>query len=237
MFGAIAKSVSIEVSFAAVGCLSLALAVVAGAKQQPAPERVRAGGLAGALADRSFVGGLWLSTLPALFFGVLDVLLPLALHDAGYGAFAIGSLFVVAGVAEIAVGPMAGRVSDRRGRTFPIQIGLIASVIAAVALGLVSMPVLLMATAVAGAVSFASLYAPGMALVSDRAEAAGLAMALAFGLMNTAWALGVVLGPVIGGALAQTFDDAVPYTLCAVLAALTLVAVRSRRRSVPGSPA
>jgi len=230
MFGAIAKAASIEVSFVVVGLLAVALAATAALQRPARRERLPAGGLPSALADPAFVAGLWLCTLPAFFFGVLDVLVPLALHDAGYGAFAIGTLFVVAGLAEIAVGPMAGRLSDRRGRVVPIQIALACSAVAAVLLGLVTTPVPLMVVAVAGAVSFASLYAPAMALISDRAEAAGLGMALAFGLMNTAWALGVVLGPMLGGGLAEAFGDALPYLLCAILAGCTLAAILSRRR-------
>jgi MFS family permease len=229
MFGAIAKAVSIEVSFLVVGALALALAAAAALQSAAARERLPAGGLRSALADPAFVVGLWLCTLPAFFFGVLDVLVPLSLHDAGYGAFAIGTLFVVAGLAEIAVGPLAGRLSDRRGRIVPIQIALAFSAVAAVLLGIVTAPVPLMVVAVVGAVSFASLYAPAMALISDRAETAGLAMALAFGLMNTAWALGVVLGPMLGGGLAEAFGDAVPYVVCSVLAGGTLVAILSLR--------
>ena len=44
----------------------------------------------------------------------------------------------------------------------------------------------------AAGISFGSLYTPGMSLTSHRAEAAGLAQGLAFGVMNTAWALGEV---------------------------------------------
>jgi MFS family permease len=230
MFGAVAKAISIEVSFVVVGLLALALAAAAALQRPARREKLPAGGLRSALADPAFVVGLWLCTLPAFFFGVLDVLVPLSLHDAGYGAFAIGTLFVVAGLAEIAVGPMAGRLSDSRGRVIPIQIALAGAAVAAALLGLVSASVPLMVVAVVGAVSFASLYAPAMALISDRAEAAGLAMALAFGLMNTAWALGVVLGPMLGGALADAFDDPVPYFLCSLLAAGTLAAILSRRR-------
>ena len=74
------------------------------------------------------------------------------------------------------------------------------------------------------AVSFGSLYTPGMALTSHRAEAVGLAQGLAFGVMNTAWALGEVVGPTAGGAIADSFGDAAPYLLGAGLCALTLVA-------------
>jgi MFS family permease len=230
MFGAVAKAVSIEVAFAVVGAVALALGVAA-ALQPPARRAgVPTGDLTTALGDRAFVGGLWLTMLPAFFFGVLDVLAPLALDEAGYGAFAIGAVFVVAGAAQIAVGPLAGGLSDRRGRMLPIQIALGCGVVTAALLAVVSAPAALMLTAVVGAVSFGSIYTPGMALVSDRAEAAGIAMALGFGVMNTAWALGVVLGPTIGGGLADAFGDPVPYLLCSVLAAATLVAIRSRQR-------
>ena len=69
-----------------------------------------------------------------------------------------------------------------------------------------------------------------MALTSDRAELAGLALGLGFGLMNTAWAVGVVLGPTLGGGLADAFGDPAPYLLCSVLAAATFLAVEQRRR-------
>jgi MFS family permease len=65
-----------------------------------------------------------------------------------------------------------------------------------------------------------------MALTSHRAEAVGLAQGLAFGIMNAAWALGELTGPVLSGALAASFGDAVPYLVGAALCALTLVATQ-----------
>jgi len=230
MFGALARSLSIEVSFALIGTVALVLAAAAAVEPQRRRGSPADAGLASAFADRAFVGGLWLTMLPAFFFGVLDLLVPLALDDGGYGAFAIGTVFVVAGLAEMAVGPFAGRVSDRRGRAFPIQVSLGCGVVTAALLALVSTPIVLMLLAVAAAVSFGSIYTPGMALVSDRAEATGVALALGFGVMNTAWALGVLLGPMIGGALADGFGDSIPYLLCAGLAAATLVALGRHRR-------
>ena len=57
--------------------------------------------------------------------------------------------------------------------------------------------------AVLAAVTFGGFYTPGIALVSDRAEAVGLTQGLAFGIMNTAWALGNMTGPSVGGVLAE----------------------------------
>ena len=72
-----------------------------------------------------------------------------------------------------------------------------------------------------------------MALVSDRAQAAGLAQGLAFGVMNTAWALGNVTGPAVGGALAERFGDAAPYLMGGLLCLLTLLAARRVARAAP----
>ena len=70
--------------------------------------------------------------------------------------------------------------------------------------------------AVAGALSFGGFYTPGIALVSDRAEMVALAQGLAFGVMNTAWAAGALVGPTVGGGLADLLGDAAPYLLCSV---------------------
>ena len=231
MFGALAHAVSIRVAFAVVGAVAVLLATVAALHPSAREQRPTiGGGLAAAFADPVFVVGLWLCTLPAFFFGVLDVLAPIALDAAGWSAFAIGAVFVVAGVAEVAISPIVGRASDRRGRLLPIRAGLVTASTTAVILAAVSRPALLAVVAVASAVGFASLYIPAMALISDRAEHAGLALGLGYGLMNTAWAVGVVLGPTIGGALADAFGDVVPYLLCAALAAATFAGVEQRRR-------
>jgi len=236
MFGAVATSVSIEVAFTVVGVVALALAAAAALHPPARAQDAVRGGVSIALSDPAFLVGLWLNTLPAFFFGVLDVLAPLAFDRAGYGAFAIGTVFVLAGIAEVCAAPVVGRASDRRGRLVPIQISLAAASAAAVLLALVSPPLLLVAVAIVGAVSFGSLFTPGMALVSDRADLAGLALGLGYGLMNTAWAVGVVLGPTLGGGLAEAFGDPVAYLLCAGLAAATLSAILGRRRWRP-SPA
>ena len=64
---------------------------------------------------------------------------------------------------------------------------------------------------VLAAISFGAFYTPGIALVSDRAEAVGLSQAIGFGIMNTAWALGNMTGPSLAGVLAEAGGDALPY--------------------------
>jgi MFS family permease len=182
-----------------------------------------------ALRDRAFLGGLWLNTLPALFFGVLDVLLPLRFDAAGHGAMAIAAVFVVAGLVEVAVKPVVGRMSDRFGRIVPVRVALTASIVVAGAIAFATEPVVIALLAIAASISFGGFFTPGMALVADRAERAGLAQGIGFGITNSAWALGALLGPAIGGGLAQAVGDPLPYLGCAGLCALTLVATSRPR--------
>src|SRR3954466_13085198 len=77
-----------------------------------------------ALSDQQVRTGVALITIPGLLFGTLSVLGPLRLDELGWGAAAIGSIWLVAGALESLVSPLAGRVSDRRGRLAPLLGGL-----------------------------------------------------------------------------------------------------------------
>lgn len=224
MFGGVAEIVGIRASFAAVGVVSLGFAVLAATSGAAAAEARGPGGLGRALRDPRFLGGLWLNTLPALLFGMLAVLVPLALDESDWPTLAIATVFFVAGLVEVVINPLLGRLTDRRGRLLPVRAALAGSVVAATGLALASDPFLLAGLVVLAAIVFGGFYTPGMALTSHRAETAGLAQGLAFGVMNSAWALGNMTGPVLGGALASGVGDAAPYALGAGLCAATLLA-------------
>jgi predicted MFS family arabinose efflux permease len=229
MFGAIADAISVRAAFSAVGVLGLALAWWA-ATRPPSPAELQAPGAVGrAFGDRAFLGGLWLNLLPAWLFGTMAVLVPLRLDLAGFTAFAIGAVFLAAGVIEVAVNPLIGRFSDRRGRRIPIRGALAASVAVAIAFAIARDPYPVAVLVIFAALSYGGFYTPGMALVSDRAELAGLSQAVGFGIMNSAWALGNMSGPAVGGALAEAAGDALPYLVGAALCAVTLVATGSAR--------
>ena len=132
MFGAVADAVGIRAAFTGVGAVTAALAVWAATRPAAAPEEQAPNAVRRALADRSFLGGLWLNTLPAWLFGVLVVLVPLRLDDGGFAPFAIGAVFLVAGLVEVVVNPLLGRFSDRRGRLLPLRVALAGSLVIAV---------------------------------------------------------------------------------------------------------
>jgi MFS family permease len=224
VFGGLAELVSIELAFVVVGAVVLAFAGLASLGEPAQRESTSFAGLGRALRDQRFVGGLWLNMLPAMLFGLLIVLTPLALDDAGWGTFAIAAVFFGAGLVEVVLNPLLGRYTDRVGRLLPVRAALIASTVVALGLAVSSTAALIAALVCAASISFGSLYTPGMSLTSHRAESAGLAQGLAFGVMNTAWAFGELVGPTVGGTLAESAGDAVPYAVGACLCALTLAA-------------
>ena len=224
MFGGVAEVVGIRVSFAVVGVVALGFACLAAAPRSSPREALSSEGVGRAFRDPRFLGGLWLNTLPALLFGALIVLAPLALDDAGWSTAAIASVFLAAGLAEALLNPFLGRASDRIGRLLPVRIALAASVVVATALAAASSPEAIAFLVCAAALSFGGFYTPGMALASQRADIAGLAQGLAFGIMNSAWAVGELVGPVVGGALAEAYGDPLPYLIGAGACALTLLA-------------
>ena len=76
------------------------------------------------------------------------------------------------------------------------------------------------------------LWAPAMAIMSDRAEQRGMDVAFAFALGNLAWGSGSAAGGSGGGALAELTADAVPFLTVAVLALLTVALLRPRMPAV-----
>jgi MFS family permease len=233
--GAVGEAIGPRPTFVAVGGVGLALVVWA--LRTPAvesdPQSPRA--LLGAVRQPLLLGALWLMVLPALLFGVVAVLVPLELGDAGWSAAAIAALFIAAAAIEMFVAPLIGRFSDRRGRFLPLRLALGAAILVTTALALAGEPFAIAPLVVAAAIAFGAFWAPAMALLSEGAERIGLAQGLGFGLMNAAWGAGNSLGPAVGGGLADVAGDAVPFALMACLCAATLVVV-SRGRALFGTP-
>jgi MFS family permease len=202
---------------------------------EPSPrERQPLTAIFGALGDGEFVRGLWLINLPALLFGALNVLAPLALDERGFGAAAIGGVWVGAAAVESAINPWLGRVTDRIGSALPIRVALFGSILVSLALAATEWPWLLVPLVFAAAITFGGFYAPSLTMLSHAAENVGLAQGLSFGVMNAAWAVGNAVGPAAGGGLAQLTSDAVPYLVCAGICGATLLLFgRLPRRTSP----
>jgi MFS family permease len=222
--GTLATAVGRAPAFGAV--VVLAFALIAEALRLPSPPAGEGQGFGELLAvmRRPVVAGaMWLTVLPALVSGVLDVLGPLRLHRFGATAGAIGATFLVAAAVEGLVSPAVGRLSDRRGRLLPLRGGLAAATVVLLCFTLPTSTLPLAVVVVAIAATLGVFWAPGMALLSDLAETVGLDQSLAAALMNLAWAGGQVIGSGAGGALAKSTGDGLPMSLVAGLCALTLL--------------
>lgn len=182
---------------------------------------------------------MWLVALPAIGSGAVNVLGPLRLGRLGASAAGIGATFLVAAAVEAAISPLVGHLSDRRGRMLPLRIGLAA---AAVVLLFFTLPHTALAQAAVillVTIALGTFWAPSMAMLSDAADRQGIAQGYALGLINLAWAAGVIIGSGGGGGLAKATGDEAPFAVCALLCAATLALVlapRFRARIEVGRP-
>jgi MFS family permease len=237
--GALAEGIGPRPVFAALAGVTVALGVWALRTPPARAEQPTLAALARAARAPQVFGACWLMVLPALFFGVLAVLVPLELDAAGWTAAAIAAVFIGSAAIEMFIAPLLGRLSDQRGRLLPLRFSLTGATVVAVGLAIADRPAFLVPLVVAASIAFGAFWAPAMALLSDAAERIGLAQGLAFGFMNAAWGAGNTAGPAVGGALADAAGDALPYALMAFVAGTTLFglqALGTRVERVPETP-
>lgn len=229
--GGLAEATSPELVFSSVVVVAGVLAAWALTTPQNHVRTGRGVGAVGrALRRPDVLRAMWLVTLPALAFGVLNVVGSLRLDGLGAGTAAVAATFLVAAGAEALMSPLVGRLSDRRGRLVPVRAGLAASALVLVALTLPGQALVLAGGIVLLGGTLGAFWAPAMAMLADAAERSGLDQGLAFGLVNLAWAVGQVTGSASSGALAQATSDAVPFLAVSVLCVVTLAALAGPRR-------
>ena len=169
--------------------------------------------------------------MPGLLFGTIGVLAPLRLDDLGAGATAIGGAWLAAAALESGVSPVVGRVSDRRGRLFPCFVGLSAGTVLMLLFTLPTSEWQVIALVILAAPTIGTLWAPSMAMLSDGAEAMGIAQGFAFALSNLGWSIGQTTGSAVSAGLADATSDAVPYVLLSGVCAATLAVLIGARRT------
>ena len=232
VIGGVASIAGIGWTFGVVAAATLGL--VGWALATPAERPTAAQGpmlLVRALGDRRILAATWFVALPALLFGTLSVLAPLRLSALGFGAVAIGAVFLCSGLLEAVNNVGLGHLSDRRGPLVPLLLGLVASIPVAALLPWPRHAWLLAVLVVCGGLAFGTFFTPGMTLLANLAEARGLEVGYTSALVNLAWAPGQTLGAAGSGALAHATTDAVPYLVLAGICALTLALVWRSRTS------
>ncbi len=220
--------------FSALAGVSIALAAWTSRLESPAPSRAATRELASSVADAfasaRFSGGLVLMSLAALLFGILSVLGSLHLAHAGWGAAAIGAVWLAGAALEGVESPLLGRLSDRSGPLSPLGPVLAAGTVVSLGLATGVRPLLYAPLVLAASASYGALFTPAFTLIADGAERAGLAQGMAFGLINAAWALGAAVGPAAAGVVAAATGDWVPFLLAAAACLAALIAIRAAQQ-------
>jgi MFS family permease len=241
LLGTAAVALGTRPVFCALGAISLALAVRTA--RHPAPARTGSDdtaddrpSLMSALRTVGLPLGTWLITLEAMTIGATNVLLPLRLSRFGASGVAIGATFVAAAALSSVLSPIVGRISDRRGARLLLVTGLGASAVLVSTLVLPSSAaVLAPLTVFALGGPLAAYMIPAVSMMTESAEAAGIALVVVTTLGNLAYATGETIGAPVAAALSQATSDAVPILLLAALMLATLWPVsRIRRRARPG---
>jgi len=228
--GAVADQIGTGPAFSAAAVIGAIL--IAANFAMHAPERAEPQGLAAAFAsvrDPGVALGLWLTAIAGLAFGVLDVLAPLRLNALGATPIVIGATFLTSAAIETGLSPLSGRLSDRRGRYFPVRISLLSGVAVSLLAPVLAPAAVLIAMLVIGMPAFGTLFAPSSAMLSDSAHRLELHQGLAFGMANLAWAAGQTIAASASGAIAQATTDLVPYALLAATCLATFLATLRRK--------
>ena len=226
VIGAAAALAGRAAIFSALAGLSVVL-IAATLRLEPTPvEHPSAAAIGRALRDYRFLAGLGLMALPSLLFGILSVLGPLRLSAAGWGATAIGAVWLVGAALESVASPLVGRLIDRRGRLLPVRVSLVLATVLLLGLAASPRPFAYAPLIVLSAAAIGVLFTPAFALIADGAENVGLPQGMAFGFMSAAWATGAFIGPAAGGAIAGATGDWIPFVLAAGLCASGLLAAR-----------
>src|SRR4051812_31813448 len=187
VIGAAAALAGRSVIFSALAGLSVLL-IVATLRLEATPvEHPSFAAIGRAFGNFRFLAGLGLMALPSLLFGILSVLGPLRLSDAGWGAAAIGAVWLVGAALETAASPIVGRVVDSHGRLLPVRVALVLGTLLSFGLAAGPRPLFYAPLIVVAAAAFGVLFTPAFALIADGAERADLPMGMAFGFMSAAW--------------------------------------------------
>jgi multidrug resistance protein len=171
---------------------------------------------AGAMALGSGLWALLESTLPLDMDGRL-----------GLTASQIGLCFAASALAHTFTSPLMGKLSDRIGRAKVLRMGLVLAVVLLPLPALLPRPWLVV-LAMMGLGSTASfIMSPCSPAVADQVEQQGSqSFASAFSILNLAYSVGLMIGPLVGGFLVQVVGLPLALSLCGLVFGAYLFAVR-----------
>jgi MFS family permease len=229
VFGALGGWTSPEFAFSLIAVLgAVATVVTIGAptgREEP-PTAGLGRDLVRAVCHPLVIAGVAVASMDAFCAAVVNLLGPLRLGDDGWSEQAIAVPILCGSALGWALASYAGRLSDRVG---PVRVALVPgigmSALCALLAVALSSPLVLFSVFILGPL-FAFQATAVYPLCTRGADELGVAHGVVNGVMNLAWAGGLVIGQVGGGALAQTYGDEAAYATAAlVIAGLLVVTV------------
>lgn len=157
-----------------------------------------------------------------LGFGLVIPIFPFYIEELGASGRELGLLVATSALLEFIFAPLWGGVSDRIGRKPVLTVGIFGYGLSALLFGLATqLWMLFAARALSGLLSSAALVA-SMAYVGDTTSEADRSSGM--GTLGAAMALGLILGPALGGALAGD-SLSTPFFIAAAFSLLALLLI------------
>ena len=152
--------------------------------------------------------------------GSVQTLASLDLADSGYSVSGLGAVFVIAAAIGLIATPLAGRLADRYGVSPSILVWSVITAILLLLFAIPAAPPLLIAAVLAGVLPMVRV--GGSLAYARGAQYArlGEGLAVGYGFVVTAWSLGAVAGPLVGGAIADASGNGLAFVAVAALVAL-----------------
>ena len=157
-----------------------------------------------------------------LGFGIIIPIMPFYMENFGAGGTQLGMLMAIFSVMQFMFSPFWGGMSDRYGRKKIMMIGVMGNAISLIIIGFAqNMEMIFAARALEGIISSAT-FPTAMAYISDSTtvEERGGGM----GVIGAAMGVGMVLGPGMGGWLAEE-SLSLPFFLAAAMSLLSLAMI------------
>jgi MFS family permease len=163
--------------------------------------------LRAARADALMVTSIVLTLAVALMWMSAELLVPLRLHDLGYGAARIGFAFSAASIVFLTSSAVTSARAERwatvRVATTWMAAFGVSVLIAVIGVGAIPTISFLLAAALTTGVLIAITYPLG----ATGATKGGFSVAVVGALINIVWAASGLFGPIVGGAVAQAIGD------------------------------
>lgn len=164
--------------------------------------------------------------------GLVVPIMPTYMNELGIGGSIVGLLVAAFSLTQLILSPLAGGLSDRMGRKKIIVGGLVVFALSELLFGLAESSWLLFASRMLGGAGAAMIMPAVMAYVADTTSMEERAKGM--GLINAAITTGFIIGPGLGGYLAE-LGIRVPFFAAAgaaaIVAVLTLFVLPESRSS------